>query len=83
MFYSYCALLKYSVKLKAVICQPKLQRKSFAHSLQPNLLVLTFGLSVSVTGGTVLARTVENKALSLPPCPPPEQRAISTERQKV
>lgn len=46
-----------------------------------NLFVLTFGLSVSVTGGTVLARTVE-KTQGLV-SPPTEQGVIRTERQKV
>lgn len=67
MFYLYCRFLKYSEKLKAVLCQLKLLKKIFVHLLKENLFVFTFSLSMSVTGGTVLARTVENEALSLPP----------------
>lgn len=49
---------------------------------EQNLFVVTFGLSVSVIGGVVLAQTVENKALSLV-SPPTAQRVISTKRRKL
>lgn len=78
MFYLNCAFLKYRVKLKAVFCQLKSQRNAVARLLRQNLFVLTFGLTASVTGGTALARTVENKASSLPP---PEQSESDKQRK--
>ncbi len=81
MFYLWCSFLKCRAKLEAAFCQPKFERTPLLICNSRTCLCWPFCLSVSVTGGAALARTVENKASSL--VPPSKQGVISTERQKV